>query len=333
MIIKSYELQKIKIENFNSFLIHGKNQGLTNDIVEKNLKPKLSNNIYFYEEAEILKNSDQFKETIINKSFFENNKLIIIRRASDKIFKIIQDILSLNSTENQIIILSNTLEKKSKLRNLFEKDNQLISIAIYEDNNQTLNQIAIEFFKKNKIKISQENINLITERCNGDRINLQNELLKIENFSLNKKDVSTEDLIKLTNLAENFDYTYLVNNSLAKNKRKTLNILNENNFVNEDCVMILRIYLNKLKRLLKIFAETKNNDNHEKIISSFKPPIFWKEKDFIKKQIKILSQSKIQDLINKVNNVEFLIKKNPSISVSLVTNFILEQLSETNNLT
>ena len=174
MIIKSYELQKIKIENFNSFLIHGKNQGLTNDIVEKNLKPKLSNNIYFYEEAEILKNSDQFKETIINKSFFENNKLIIIRRASDKIFKIIQDILSLNSTENQIIILSNTLEKKSKLRNLFEKDNQLISIAIYEDNNQTLNQIAIEFFKKNKIKISQENINLITERCNGDRINLQN---------------------------------------------------------------------------------------------------------------------------------------------------------------
>ena len=333
MIIKSYELQKIKIENFNSFLIHGKNQGLTNDIVEKNLKPKLSNNIYFYEEAEILKNSDQFKETIINKSFFENNKLIILRRASDKIFKIIQDILSLNSTENQIIILSNTLEKKSKLRNLFEKDNQLISIAIYEDNNQTLNQIAIEFFKKNKIKISQENINLITERCNGDRINLQNELLKIENFSLNKKDVSTEDLIKLTNLAENFDYTYLVNNSLAKNKRKTLNILNENNFVNEDCVMILRIYLNKLKRLLKIFAETKNNDTHEKIISSFKPPIFWKEKDFIKKQIKILSQSKIQDLINKVNNVEFLIKKNPSISVSLVTNFILEQLSETNNLT
>ena len=176
--------------------------------------------------------------------------------STDKISKIIEEIIDLNSPEISIVLISEILEKKSKVRNLFEKNKNTICVAFYEDNNLTLNKIAFDFFKQKKISISQQNINLIVERSSGNRINLTNELKKIENFSINKKIVSTKDLIKLTNLAENYDYTNLVNCSLAKNKKKTMNILNENNLSNEDCIIILRIFLNKLKRLLKIFSNS-----------------------------------------------------------------------------
>ncbi len=331
MIVKSYELKKTKIDNIRFFLLHGKNSGLINEIIENDLKTRLSKNVYNYDEIEILNNSDQFKETILNKSFFEHDKLIIISRVTDKISKIIEEVVDIDMPEISIILISEILEKKSKIRNLFEKNKNTICIAFYEDNNLTLNKIAFAFFKQKKINISQQNINLIVERSSGNRINLTNELRKIENFAINKKIVSTEDLIKLTNLAENYDYTNLVNCSLAKNKKKTMNILNENNFSNEDCIIILRIFLNKLKRLLKIFSNSEINNNVDTAISSYKPPIFWKEKDIVKQQINVLNYQKIQDLLTKTNNIELLVKKNPSISINLVNNFILEQCDETNN--
>ena len=331
MIVKSYELKKTKIDNIRFFLLHGKNSGLINETIKNDLKVRLSKNIYNYDETEILNNPSQIRETILNKSFFENDKLIIISRATDKISKIIEEIVDLNSPETSIVLISETLEKKSKIRNLFEKNKNTICVAFYEDNNLTLNKIAFDFFKQKKISISQQNINLIVERSSGNRINLTNELKKIENFSINKKIVSTKDLIKLTNLAENYDYTNLVNCSLAKNKKKTINILNENNLSNEDCIIILRIFLNKLKRLLKIFSNSEINRNIDSTISSFKPPIFWKEKDIVKQQINVLSYQKIQDLLTKTNNIELLVKKNPSISINLVNNFILEQCDEANN--
>ena len=110
-----------------------------------------------------------------------------------------------------------------------------------------------------------------------------------------------------------------------------MNILNENNLSNEDCIIILRIFLNKFKRLLKIFSNSEINRNIDSTISSFKPPIFWKEKDIVKQQINVLSYQKIQDLLTKTNNIELLVKKNPSISINLVNNFILEQCDEANN--
>ena len=158
-------------------------------------------------------------------------------------------------------------------------------------------------------------------------MNLNNELNKIKYYAVNKKTIELNEVLKLSNLSENYSASELVDNSLAKNKRKTLSILNENNFLQEDCVMILRIFLSKLKRLLKIKREMKNSSNIEKALLTYKPPIFWKEKDIIKSQIEILDYKKILDLIIETNKIELLVKKNPSISVNLTTNFILEKSS------
>ena len=223
------------------------------------------------------------------------------------------------------------VRKKSKIRNFFEKDKRVICIPVYEDTFQALDTITKNFIKENNINLSQQIVNFIIERAKGDRINLKNELNKLKYFSKNKKKIELEEILKLTNLAENYDISELVNNSLAQNVKKTLHILNENNFASEDCIIVVKIYLAKLKRLLKIKSEIIKNNNIEKVISSYKPPIFWKEKEIVKQQVKIWDCNKIENLIINTNELEYQIKKNPSTSTLLLTNFIIEKTLKANN--
>ena len=331
MIVKHFELDKnISVKN-KFFLLYGNNSGLIKEIIKSKLKPFLYKKVFNYDEGEIISNLDSFKEEILNKSFFENEKLVIISRSTDKVCKIIEEIIEKKVEDLAIILTSGALEKKSKLRNLFEKNKDTICIPFYEDNERSLVSIIHNFLKEKKIQISNESINLLIQRCSGDRINLYNELKKIESFSKNRKKIDIEDIAKLTNLSENLNFNELVDNVLAKNLRKTLYILNENNFASEDAILILRIFLIKLKRLLKIKSQIKIENNVENAIKNFKPPIFWKEKEILKKQVGILSYQNIKDLIVKTNNLELIVKKNPSISINLITNFIIEQGAVVNN--
>ena len=330
MIIKFYDLKKnLKKNKF--FLLYGSNKGLIEETIKNILKPSLTGNIYTYDESEILNDIENFKETIFNKSFFENEKLIIVNRVSEKIKIIMEEIIEKDLRDIFIILTSGVLEKKSKLRNFFEKNKELIIVPFYEDNNQTLSLIAQKFFQEKGIKISQQNINLIIERSKGERTNLKNELEKIENFYVNKKKINIEDILKLTNLAENYSMSELVDNCLTRNKKKTFNIINENNFSAEDNILLLRTFLYKLKRLRKIKYNMKITNSIETVISSYKPPIFWKEKEIIKQQIQIWSYEKIQELIINVNKLELLTKKNPQISTNLINDFILENTQRVNN--
>jgi len=331
MIIKSYELKNNLKKKINLFLFYGQNNGLIEEVINKDLKPIFSKNIFNYDESEILSDLDDFKDGLFNKSFFENDKLIIINRASDKILDVVKEIEEKKDENLKIIIKTGNLEKKSKLRNFFEKSKVLIIVPFYEDTHQSLLFIAQNFFKENKIKISTQNINYIIENSKGNRINLKNELEKIKNFSQKKLSLELDEIIKLTNLAENYSVSELADHCLARNKKKTLNILNENIPSPEENILILKTFLYKLKRLKKLKLELEIKKNVDSVISSYKPPIFWKDKDIIKQQLKMLSLSQIKFLINKTNNIELLIKKNSQISNQIVNNFILERLEASSN--
>ena len=326
MIIKYFDLKKKFDENINFYLLYGLNTGLIEETINNTFKPVFSKNIFNYEENEILTNIEQFQQNIFNKSFFENDKLIIINRGSDKILSILEDVINEGVSETIIIIKSGLLEKKSKLRNFFEKNKNTFAIPFYEDNHQSLMGIAQNFFKEKNIKISSQNINYIIERCKGNRISLNNELEKIESFSQKKLSIELNEILKLTNLAENYNISELADQCLAKNKKKTLNILNENNVSSEDNILILKSFLYKLKRLRKLKIDLIDKKNYDTVISTFKPPIFWKDKDLVKQQLKIWSLPQIQSLIKKTNNTETLIKKNSKMSNQIVNNFILERL-------
>ena len=249
-------------------------------------------------------------------------KKIIISNASDKLFNIISEINEKNIEDIKIIINCEILEKKSKLRNLFEKEKKLVCIPFYEDNKRTLSIIAQNFLNKKNIKISQEILNLLVERSKGDRINLNNELQKIESLSLTKKNIKIEDIQILSNLAENYSVSELSDNYLAKNTKRVSHILNENNYNSDDCVMILRTILNRSKRLLKLKNSIEKNNNLDLAISTFKPPIFWKEKDIVKTQLQNWSQTEIKKIIYKINDIELMVKKNSSNSINFISDFV-----------
>ena len=330
MIIKSYEINKIINSKKNIYLFYGENEGYKNEIIKNFFEINFLKKIYRYDEKEILENKENFYNSILTKSFFENEKLIIISRATDKIKDIVEEIIEKKVTDITIVLNANLLEKKSKLRNFFEKNNDVVCTPFYSDNSQTLTAIANHFFRKDKISISQETINLLVERCRGDRQNLYNEFNKIESYIKNKKNINIYEILKLTNLAENYNVSELADSCLAKNSKKTINILNENNYSVEDCILIVKTILIKSKRLLNIIKEMKNNKNADEIISSYKPIIFWKDKEIIKQQTKNWSLKRLKNLIYSINDIELLIKKNSNNSINILSDFIINQ-SKTNN--
>ena len=331
MIIKSFELDKINVKSSNFYLFYGENEGYKNETIEKIFNINISKNIYRYEEKEILDNFESFFESIQSKSFFEKEKLIIISRVSDKIKNIIEEIIEKNIEDIKIVLNSGILEKKSKLRSLFEKNKNTICVPFYADSNQTLSKIINNFFREKKIIVSQEKINLLIDRCRGNRQNLRNELDKIDSFVKNKKNINIDQIMKLTNLAENYNVSELIDSYLAANFKKTINILNENNFSIEDCMLITRTLLVKSKRLYKLLLEINNNKSIEEAISSFKPPIFWKDKEIVKQQIKNWSVNRTESLIYKTNELELLIKKNSYNSINILSDFIINQPNRISN--
>ena len=329
MIIKSFEINKINLDLNKLYLFYGKNDGLKNEFTTNIIKNK--KNIFNYEEKDILDDKDKFIENLLTKSLFDDQKIIIIKRSTDKILSIIESLI-LKKIEDIIILNADILEKKSKLRTFFEKDKKIICVPFYPDNDQILNKLTYNFLRDKNISISHSNINLIVNKCSGDREILINELQKIELFSKNGKKINSEHISKLINLNENHSISELIDNCLAKNTKKTIGILNENNFSNEDCIMIIRSFIIKAKKLLNLSKTFENNQNIDLTISSAKPPIFWKEKEITKQQIQKWKPKNIKNLIYALSETELQVKKNINNSINLITDFIISQsLSEANS--
>ena len=322
MIIRQSEINKNKISNL--ILFYGKNEGLKKEKLKIIFERTQANSIIVLSEEEILKNKKLLFDEVLNKSLFDNYKNIIINNSTDKIFNIVLELLEVDIKDIQIVLNAGTLEKKSKLRNLFEKEDTIACVAFYEDTWNDLQKIINEFIKQKKISISQTNINLLISRCNFDRKNLLNELEKIELFSKNKI-ITSEELLKLTNLSENYSIKELVESFLSKNIKKIVKIFNENNFANEESIILIKTLQNKTKNLLKLCLEFENNKNIDLTISKAKPPIFWKEKDLIKLQLSKWKSKDIKLLIYRINDLELLIKKNINMSLNISTNFMIQE--------
>lgn len=322
MIIKPFEINKVKGINKKIFLFYGDNIGQKDEIIRDYFLKSFDGEVMRIAENEVLNRADYLISELLNNSLFNEDKLIIISQITHKIIDFVEEVNEREIKNVKIVLISESLDKKSKLRSLFEKDKKLICVPFYEDNEQSLNLIANNFFKSRNIKISREIINLIIERCKGDRGNLKNELSKIENFSHGKKSIDIKDVVLLTNISKNYSVNELVDSYLAKNTKKIYRILNENIFSNEDCILILRSLLSKSKRLLKLREQFDKKESIEDVVSNFRPPIFWKDKDNVKKQIQSWSLKEVRNLIYETSDIEILVKKNSSNSVNFIRDFV-----------
>ena len=337
MIIKSYEIKKNKLDLIknNFFLFYGENVGLKKDI--KNLitsEIKKNNNdieVLSLYESEILNNEKNFFNLINTGSLFSNKKIITVHEATDKIAKIIADALEDYSEDIFLILFSNVLEKKSKLRNIYEKDKKTICIACYLDNERDLEKIAQLELKKNNIILSREIINLLIEKSNFDRDNLRNEIEKIKSYSQNKKKIEIDEIKSLINFSGEYKSDTLINECLCGNISQYKKIISDLYVNTINHILLLRILSNKIHRLLKIKIEETKETNIEILINSSKPPIFWKEKPLIKKQLKLWSLDELKKMIVAINNTETLCKKNPKISNSIFLHFFSDICKKASN--
>ena len=323
MIVRHFELKKFNKKSYNLVLLYGKNEGLQKEVLSENFISNFDGIVNKYDESDFIYNFETILSEILNKSLFHDSKIIIVSRVSDKILKNIEKIIEKNLVDVKIILRTGVLEKKSKLRNFFEKSKILISVPFYDDNLQTLANLANEFLRKHKIKISRESLNLLVNRSSGSRDHLKLELEKILYYSLSEKNIDFEIIQKLSNLAESHNVSELADNYLAKNQKNVARILNENNYSNEDCILIIRTILNKSKRLLNIVDSYENNKNLDEVISSVRPPIFWKDKDMVKKQATTWKLDDLKKNIYKINEIEAILKTNSQNSLNLISDFIV----------
>jgi DNA polymerase-3 subunit delta len=320
MIFKSYEIQK-KISNFikyNIFLLYGENYGIKKEIQEtihKKINQENSNleTISLYE-SDIIENAENFYNTAYSGSLFSSTKIITINDCSDKILAQIEDVFEKKPENLFLILFSNILDKKSKLRSFFEKNKDMVCVPCYLDTDRDLEIVTTRVLRENKIFASREVINLLIQKANNDRNNLFNELEKIKSFAINKKSLDVDEVKKLINFSGEYKPDNLINECLSGNISEYKKIIAElyTNTINQ--ILFLRILNSKVQKLLKMKATEKDFNNVDGLINSAKPPIFWKDKPTIKKQLTIWNFHDLQKIIYDIDNTELLCKKNPQIA-------------------
>ena len=320
MIKKSYEVEKkiFDLLKYNLFLLYGENYGLKKDIreiikneIKKNDSDVELSSLY---EKDITDNEDNFYNSIYSGSLFGNKKIITIYNGTDKIISQVEDINQKYPENVFIIIFSEILEKKSKLRNFFETNTKTICIPCYLDNERDLEIIANKELKKENVFLSKESMNLLIEKSNSDRDNLKNELEKIKSFSLNKKKIEIDEVKSIINFSGEYKSDILINECLSGNISQYKKIFSEMYINTVNQTYLLRILSNKIQRLLSIKKKQTSSNNLENLVNDTKPPIFWKEKPDVKKQLSIWKLDDLQSTIKEINDIEILCKKNPQIS-------------------
>ena len=338
MIVKSYEIQKKRniILKYNLFLLYGENVGLKKDI-KKNIQLEIKNNsnnsleISSLYENDILENTNDFYNSIYSGSLFGNTKIITVNNATDKITSLIEDVTEKYPENVIIIILSEILEKKSKLRNFFEKNEKTLCIPCYLDTSRDLEIIIVNEFRKNNINLSRESINLLVEKSNFDRNNLRNEIEKIKAYTLDKKSVDFDEIKDLINFSGEHKTDNLINECLSGNIIQYKKILSELYINTVNQIFLLRMLSNKMRRLLNMKEMENNYDNLDSLLNASKPSIFWKEKPIVKKQLTIWNIKKLKKTIDEINNIELRCKKNPQISKIVFFNFFSEVCKKASN--
>jgi len=337
VIIKSYEIQRnpLNFIKYNLFLLYGENDGLRKDIKES-IKVAVNQQNTHIEllslyENDIIDNEENLYNSIYSGSLFSNKKIITINNGTDKIIKQVKDIVEKFPENVFLIIFSGVLDKKNKLRNLFETNIKTLCIPCYLDSDKDLEIIAKTEFKKNDIILSRELINLLIEKSNNDRNNLRNEIGKITSFALNKKNLEIDEIKSIINFSGEYKSDSLINECLCGNIAQYKKILSELYLNTVNQISLLRILSNKIQRLLYMKEMERNYNDLDGLLNASKPPIFWKEKPMVKKQLTIWTLGNLKKTIYEINDIELLCKKNPQISNMVFFYFFTRICKKANN--
>jgi hypothetical protein len=93
MIIKQYQIKNLDLNNYNLYLLYGKNEGLQNEVISGKFLKNFKGELNRYDENEFINNNETLISEFYNKSLFDDEKIIVISRSTDKIVKFMENIL------------------------------------------------------------------------------------------------------------------------------------------------------------------------------------------------------------------------------------------------
>ena len=328
MNYKSYLIEKnIDLLKNNIVLFYGENFGLKSDLKEIIRQNNKETNIISFNQEDILKSQEFLFNEIFNFSLFNEKKIIFINQANDKILEIIKEIEP-KITNQKLFLFSEILEKKSKLRNYFEKSNRLDVVPCYADNEIGIKKIILDRLKGFS-GLSTQNLNTIIDNCNLNRTKLENELNKVITLFTNKK-IEENKLKKLLNIKVNENFSTLKDEALIGNKAKTNKLLSDTIMESDKNILYLSLINQRLMKLLEIAKITKTT-NIENAINNIKPPIFWKDKTTFLTQANKWNLNKIRKVLNQTYSLELEIKSNSSVNHSLLMKKLLVDICDLAN--
>ena len=312
MIFKSYYVEEnIGILKNNYSLFYGENTGLIDDFKNKILN-KNKNGLIRFTQEEILNDTHKLIEEINNISLFDEEKIFFIDGVNDKMMKV-SDIL-LNSKDNKFFLFAGILEKKSLIRKLFEQEQNLNIIPCYKDNDLAIRKIITKDLQGYR-GMNTNIINTLINNTNNDRTKLKNEIEKIKTCFLDKE-IKTNILFNLLNYEEIENFNAIKDSAIKGDNLKTNSLLSNWIFEREKSSLYLSTINQRLEKIKEIL--TNQYDNLEKIIDQLKPPIFWKDKPTIIKQVKLWNAKKINEALKKTYDIEIKLKTNPRLNIEIL---------------
>ena len=328
MIYKSYLIEN-NINNIdkNLILFYGENLGLKNEFKKQIRSNKKKAEIIIFLQDDILKDENGFYNEIMNISLFEQKKIYFIENVNDNILQIIQKIED-NINDQKIFLFGDMLDKRSKIRSYFEKSDHTGAVACYADNEINIRKIILNKLKDFK-GLSAQNVNIILENCNLDRVKLNNEINKIFTY-FTEKELKYEKLEILLDIKTNDNFNSLKDEALNGNKVQTNKLLSDTQIDSEKNIFYLNLINMRLNKLADAFELSKQT-NLENAINMLRPPIFWKDKPAVLKQARKWNSNKIKNILNKTYNLEIDIKTNSNINKNILIKKLLIDICDLAN--
>ena len=330
MLLKAQDLNLKKKDFFKEkiILLYGENQDLIKDLSGKIIsnfldENKIAKNIF---EEDVIKNPENIINYYINGSLFDDNKnILIIKNCSDKILEVINKIKN-NINNNLIILNSEILLKNSKLRQFGEYDKLAICIPCYEENKFDIKKFLTQQLQINNVQLSDSQSEAIINSSSLKRSKVKEVIEKLNLYKNSGKitDQIIEEICTDPDLKKNDEIIDILLSKNEKNINEFISNMSnyEKNFI--EIIIILRSFIIKIIDIQK----NKKNVSIDERIESYKPPIFWKDKDRIKNILKIWSTNNLEKFLSNLNIIETEFKRNDLNQDTQFYYFLTQNLSK-----
>ena len=326
------KIQNFKIEQYckdlspvaPAILLYGQDYGLISDRSSLIINSFLNNldekqnslNIIDISNSNLLQNPESLEMEVSSISLLSRKKIVRIKDASDALMKIIDDYFVYSHPDCLIILLSDSLSPRSKIRKFFEVHNDAVILPCYSDDKKSIISLISRALKKEDIIIDEKDIELFANYLGIDRLITKAEIEKAILYAGKEKKLNANDITSFISDQASLGIDELYDYSLNGDLEGAYRVLNRIQKEGVPAIQIIRSFIRQMQSLYRIIHALAISSNINSILDNFKPPIYFKRKDNVRAHTQKWSFDKLNKALLLLESAEVSCKSpksNPSI--------------------